>query len=119
MRILSTAQKRVSDILAPPLFANSGQKDSSVFCDLSQKNGIIYLNLHLHSWPTEWPPLVDEVSANFCGYEVLRGQHNGSVRPYFLFSRPEPLFSLSSNSSVVLTRLSGLRSRPTTSQRIW
>jgi hypothetical protein len=28
--------------------------------------------------PTERPPLVGEVSANFCGQRVLRGQYNGS-----------------------------------------
>jgi hypothetical protein len=38
---------------------------------------------------------------------------------YSRLSRPEPLLFLSSSSSVVLTRLSGLRSRPTTSQKIW
>jgi hypothetical protein len=32
-------------------------------------------------------------------------------------SRPEPLLFLSSSSSTVLTRLSGHRSRPTTSQK--
>jgi hypothetical protein len=42
-----------------------------------------------------------------------------SVRPYFRLSRPEPLFFLSSSSSIVLTRLSGPRSRPTTFQKIW
>jgi hypothetical protein len=31
--------------------------------------------------PTERPPLVCEVSANFRGYGVLRGQGNGSRRP--------------------------------------
>jgi hypothetical protein len=36
--------------------------------------------------PTKWPPLVSEVSANFCGQRVLRGQHNGSLRPYSLLS---------------------------------
>jgi hypothetical protein len=34
------------------------------------------------------------------------------------FSRPEPLLFLSSSSSVVVTRLSGPRSRSTTSQKI-
>jgi hypothetical protein len=28
--------------------------------------------------PAEQPPLVGEVSANFCGYRVSRGQRNGS-----------------------------------------
>jgi hypothetical protein len=30
--------------------------------------------------PTERPPLVGEVSANFCGYRVSRGQRDGSPR---------------------------------------
>jgi hypothetical protein len=59
--------------------------------------------------PTERPPLVGEVSANFCGLRVSRGQLNGSPRPYSRFCRPEPLLFLSSSSSVVLTRLSGHR----------
>jgi hypothetical protein len=33
------------------------------------------------SIPTERPPLVGEVSADFCGYRVLRGQRNESPRP--------------------------------------
>jgi hypothetical protein len=41
-----------------------------------------------------------------------------SLRPYYRLSRPEPLLFHSSSSSVVLTRLSGLCSRPTTSQKI-
>jgi hypothetical protein len=35
------------------------------------------------------------------------------------FLDPEPLLFHSSSSSVILTRLSGPRSRPTTSQEIW
>jgi hypothetical protein len=31
--------------------------------------------------PTERPPLVGEVSSNFCLYRVPRGQRNGSLRP--------------------------------------
>jgi hypothetical protein len=46
-------------------------------------------------------------------------QRNGSPQPYSRFSRPEPLLLLPSSSSIVLTRLSGPRSRPTTSQKIW
>jgi hypothetical protein len=41
------------------------------------------------------------------------------LRPYSRISRPEPLLFLPSSSSVVLTRLGGPRSRPTTSQKIW
>jgi hypothetical protein len=46
-------------------------------------------------------------------------QRDGSLRSYSRRSRPEPLLFLLSSSSVVLTRLSGPRSRPTTSQKIW
>jgi hypothetical protein len=35
------------------------------------------------------------------------------------YYRPEPLFLLPSSSSIVLTWLSGLHSRPTTSHKIW
>jgi hypothetical protein len=37
----------------------------------------------------------------------------------FSVTRPEPLLFLSSSSSIVLTKLSGPRSRSTTSQKIW
>jgi hypothetical protein len=32
--------------------------------------------------PTERQPLVGEVSANFCGYRVPRGQRDGSLQQY-------------------------------------
>jgi hypothetical protein len=69
--------------------------------------------------PTARLPLVGEVSANFCGWRVSRGQSNGSLRPYSGLSTPKPLLFLPSNSSIVLTRLSGPRCRPTTSQKMW
>jgi hypothetical protein len=50
---------------------------------------------------------------------VLSGQRDGFLRPYSRLSRLEPLIFLPSSSSVVLTMLSGPRSRPTTSQEIW
>jgi hypothetical protein len=50
---------------------------------------------------------------------VSRGQHIGSPRLYFWFCRPEPLLFLLISSSIVLTGLSGPRSRLTTSQKIW
>jgi hypothetical protein len=52
--------------------------------------------------PTERPRLVGEVSANFCGQRVSRGQRNGSPRPYSRVSRPEPLLFLPSSSWIVL-----------------
>jgi hypothetical protein len=51
----------------------------------------------------------------FADRRMSRGQGGGSLRPYSRLSRPEPLPFLSSSSSIVLTRLSGPRSRPTTS----
>jgi hypothetical protein len=41
---------------------------------------------------TERPRLVREISANFRRQREPRGQRDGSLRPYFPFSRPEPLF---------------------------
>jgi hypothetical protein len=57
--------------------------------------------------PTERPPLVSEVSADFCGYRVPCGQRDGSLWPYSRISRLEPLRFLSSSSSIVFTRLNG------------
>jgi hypothetical protein len=47
------------------------------------------------------------------------GQRDISPRPYSRFSSQEPLLFLPRCSSVVLTRLSGPRSRPTTSEKFW
>jgi hypothetical protein len=68
--------------------------------------------------PTERPPLVGEVSAKFRRYRVQRVQRDRSLRPYSRLSRPEQLLFLSRSSSIVLTKLSGPRSRPTTPQNI-
>jgi hypothetical protein len=65
------------------------------------------------------PPLVSVVSAILCGYRVSRGQRDWFLRPYSRLSGSEPLLFLSSSVSILLTRLSGTRSRPTTSQQIW
>jgi hypothetical protein len=62
-----------------------------------------------------WAKLVP----TFADRGVPRGQRDGSLRPYSRVSRPEPLLFLPSSSSVLLTRLSGPRSRPTTSQEIF
>jgi hypothetical protein len=42
-------------------------------------------------WVRERPLLVGEVIANVCWYRVRRGQRDGSLRPYSMFSRQEPL----------------------------
>jgi hypothetical protein len=73
----------------------------------------------LRGLSTRQPLVGKTLVATFADREVLRGQHNESPRPYSQLSRSEPLLSLLSSSSAVLTRLSGPRSRPTTSQKIW
>jgi hypothetical protein len=65
---------------------------------------------------TERPPLVCEVSANFCGVAWSAQRIPMAV---FSLSRPEPLLFLPCSPSIVLTRLSGPHFRPTTSQKIW
>jgi hypothetical protein len=63
--------------------------------------------------------LVQAVGNHLCQMvSVILGQCDGPLQPYSRFSRPEPLLFLSSSSSIVLTRLGGPRSRPTTSQKI-
>jgi hypothetical protein len=52
-------------------------------------------------------------------YRPTDGQRDGSLLPYSRFSRLDLQFFLSSSSSSIPTRLSGARSRPTTSQNIW
>jgi hypothetical protein len=68
--------------------------------------------------PTEQPPLVGDLSANFCGEKVLRGQRGGSLPQYSRFFRLEPPILLLNSSFIVLTMLSGPLSRPTNSQKI-
>jgi hypothetical protein len=72
------------------------------------------LCVHERTIPTERPPLVDEVSAIFedslC-HVVSVTNPNGRILGFL----DEPLLFLPSSSSVVLTRLSGPRSRPTSS----
>jgi hypothetical protein len=41
----------------------------------------VWLLIRKRTMPTERPPLVGEVSANFCGYRVSRDQRNGFPRP--------------------------------------
>jgi hypothetical protein len=55
----------------------------------------------------------------FADREVSRSQRRGSLAVVISVSRLEPLLSLSSSSSFVLTWLSGPRSRPADSQKIW
>jgi hypothetical protein len=69
--------------------------------------------------PTEQPPLVGDVVPTFvdrgCCVVSAMDSHGRESR----FSRPEPLLFLPSSSSFVLMHMSGARSRPAVSQRIW
>jgi hypothetical protein len=47
----------------------------------TKKKKTPWLVVRKRTIPTEQPPLVSEVSANFCESRVLRGQRNGSPRP--------------------------------------
>jgi hypothetical protein len=70
--------------------------------------------------PTERPPFIGEVSVTFFADRwVPRGKGDGSLRQYFRFHKPEQLLCLPDSSSIILMRLSGPRSRPITSQKIW
>ena len=71
--------------------------------------------------PTERPPPVGEVSANFFFADtgVSRGQRNESPRPLISVFWTGAATFYSSSSSIDLTRLTGPRSRPTTTQKIW
>jgi hypothetical protein len=79
----------------------------------------------------EWPESASELyrpsdrrlQEKFVPTFVDRGlsgsQSDGSLRPYSRLSRQELLLFLPSSSQVLLTRLSGPRSRTTTTQKIW
>jgi hypothetical protein len=65
------------------------------------------------------PPLWSSVQSSWLQIQrVSRGQRNGSPRPLIRLSWPEPLLFPSSSSSVILTSLSGPRTRPNTSHKI-
>jgi hypothetical protein len=67
--------------------------------------------------PTERPPPVGEVSANFLRIEgVAWSEQRIPTTVNLGFLDPEPLLFQSSSSSFIIMRLSGSSSRPTTSK---
>ena len=70
--------------------------------------------------PTERPPPVGEVSANFCGQRGVTwsAQRIPTAVLISVLQTGAATF-YSSSSSIDLTRLSGPRYRPTTTQKIW
>jgi hypothetical protein len=103
----------------------SSNFDSSVIQPVASRSSGYATAVLQHKKPGAWVPeqsdrrLSAKLVPTFAVRRVPRGRPNGSLRPYTRFFRPEPLLFLSSSSSIVLTRLSGPRSRPTTSQKIW
>jgi hypothetical protein len=85
------------------------------FCRLKKLNSVAWVRER--TIPTERPPLVGEVSVNFFRIQSAAWSAWRIPPAVISVSRPEPLLSLPSSSSIVLTRLSGPRSRPTTFQR--
>src|SRR5215472_1891076 len=68
--------------------------------------------------PTERPPPVGEVSANFCGQRgVTWSAQRVPTAVNLCFLDLEPLLFYSSSSSIDLMRLSGPCSRPTATQK--
>jgi hypothetical protein len=86
-----------------------------------RRSGEININMNnsmvwIPEWtiPTERPPLVGEVFANFLQIEGATWSAWRIPTAVFSIFYPGAATFLSSSSSVVLTRLSGTRSRPTT-----
>jgi hypothetical protein len=48
----------------------------------------------VHFIPTERPPFVGEVSVNFCGREVSRGQRSGLRFQHVVCDRDEPQLTM-------------------------
>ena len=69
--------------------------------------------------PTERPPPSAKLVPTFADKGVSRGQRNGSPRPLISVFWTGASTFYSSSSSIDLTRRSGPRSRPTTTQKIW
>ena len=69
--------------------------------------------------PTERPPPVGEVSTNFCAQRCVTWSAQRIPRPLISVFWTGAATFYSSSSSIDLTRLSGPRSRPTTTQKIW
>jgi hypothetical protein len=68
--------------------------------------------------PTEQPPFIGEVSANFCEKRVVAWLALRIPMAVIAVFWTGAATFLSGSSSILL-RLSGPRSRPTTSQKIW
>jgi hypothetical protein len=69
--------------------------------------------------PAKRPQHVGEVSANFCCRRCRMVSTTDPHSRILSFLDPSRYYFFQVSSSIVLTRLSGPRSRPTTSQKIW
>jgi hypothetical protein len=104
---------RVADRPAA-IFCN-GQRNSEVFC--YKKNSVVLVRKRTirpsdRSLPAKLVPTLADRGCRVVSATDPHGRNLG-------FFDPEPLLFHSSSSSIILTRLSGPRSRPTSSQKIW
>jgi hypothetical protein len=71
------------------------------------------------TFSTKYVFIFSSYKTNFCGQSVPCGQRDRSIWPYSLFSIPELLLFHPNSASIVITKLGGPCSRPTTSYKIW
>jgi hypothetical protein len=73
----------------------------------------LFIRTAIRGWRTPWPESASEL------YWPIGSSLSAKLVPIFAGAGATWLLFLSSSSSIALTRLSGPRSRPTTSQKIW
>jgi hypothetical protein len=129
-RFLDVADERPSFRESNGMPADSRTKISSMLhlilrlIDLYVLHYLYYKNsvalVRKQTIPTERPPLVCEVNANVLRMEgVAWSAQRFPTAVNLDFIDTEPLLLHSSSPSLILKRLNGPRSRPTTSQKIW
>jgi hypothetical protein len=89
------------------------------YCSLLYRQIVWRSSVAVESASELYRPTDQRLSTKLVQNLQIGGQRDWSLRPYSRLSRPEPLLFLPSSSSIILTRLSGSRSRSTTSQKIW
>jgi hypothetical protein len=97
---------------------NKRNKNMSKLLDISKLEKNSVASVRERTIPSD-RRLLTKLVLTFANRGCPCSQRDGSLRPYSRLSRLEPLLLLSSNYSIVLTRLGGPRSRPTTPQKIW
>ena len=95
------------------------RNSTAIYLTITNNNNSVAL-VRERTIPTERLPPVGEVSANFCGKRgVTWSARRIPTAVNLCFLDRSRYFFYSSSSSIDLMRLSGPRSRPTTTQKIW